>query len=53
MHKAEIITSYWPKPIPTDRFDWEAYRDPEGKVGHGSTEKDAIGDLLEMEEFDA
>ena len=37
-------------PIPDRRFDWCAYRDPEGRQGYGRTEAEAIADLLSIEE---
>lgn len=43
-----IITDYWPKPIPDRRFDWDAWledADENGYVGHGLTEQEAINDL--------
>lgn len=53
----KIVTSFWRKPIPTNRFDWQASRDGDEpndnghmRVGHGATEQEAIGELLEMEE---
>jgi hypothetical protein len=33
-------------PIPTRRFDYCAYFDPEGLAGYGPTEQDALQDLL-------
>lgn len=52
----KISTSYWPKPIPTNRYDWRAVDDntydgaPDSgnrhQVGHGATEQEAIDDLL-------
>lgn len=45
-----IITEYVYPPIPVRHWDWSAYRDPEGLVGHGATEEEAIQDLLEKEE---
>jgi hypothetical protein len=44
----KIITDYWRKPIPTDKFDWSAVEDgyePPMPVGHGATEAEAIADL--------
>lgn len=42
-----IVTEYWAKPIQPRQFDWAAhYDDPEGHVGYGETEQDAINDLL-------
>jgi hypothetical protein len=46
----EIITDYWPKPIPIRDFDWSATLDnyePGCPIGHGATKEKAIGDLLE------
>lgn len=48
--KSPILTSYVHPPIPTRRFDWAAYRDPESKLcGWGPTPEAAIADLLEEE----
>jgi len=33
-------------PIPSRRFDFVAYFDPEGLAGYGPTEQDALQDLL-------
>lgn len=44
----KIITSYWRKPIPTNKMDWVASlddRDGEGPHGYGATEAEAIDDL--------
>lgn len=49
----KIRTSYWKKPIPTDRYDWEAWFDGEEethRVGYGRTEEEAINEL--KEEYD-
>lgn len=46
----KIRTEHWPKPIPTDQFDWSAVADgyePGDPIGYGKTEQDAIDDLLE------
>ena len=51
----KILTSFWMKPIPDRRFDWEAHREsyePGWPCGHGRTEEEAIADLLMWEEFD-
>ena len=49
-----IITDYWPKPIPTARYDWMASRDGwepgAGPLGFGATEQEAIDDLLRQED---
>lgn len=53
MDERTIVTDYWRKPIPTNRFDWSAHDDnyePGCPVGYGATEADAIADL--MEQFD-
>lgn len=50
---ARIITDHWRKPIPTDKFDWQAMRDgyePGDPVGVGSTEQAAIDDLTAQED---
>jgi len=47
----KIQTSYWRKPIPTDKYDWEAVDDnyePGEPIGRGATEQEAIDDLLEQ-----
>ena len=47
---AKIVTNYDPKPIPTNAFDWTAWREGtegEGPEGHGATEAAAIKDLEE------
>ena len=49
----KIITEFWPKPIPVRAFDWAAYDDdyePGLPVGYGSTEAEAIADLMEIAE---
>ena len=48
----KIITEFWRKPIPVRDYDWEATREgyDEGDlVGHGSTELEAITDLINQE----
>lgn len=59
---AQIKTTYWPKPIPTNKFDWSAIDadtyDAEwlgeedgwrgGPQGFGATEAEAIADLMEQ-----
>jgi hypothetical protein len=53
-----IRTEHWRKPIPTDRFDWQAMFDddepsdgetPDPPCGHGPTELAAIIDLLQQD----
>jgi len=49
----KIKTEYWPKPIPTNKFDWSAideatYDGPGCPMGTGATEQEAIADLLEQ-----
>lgn len=52
-HKIE--TNHWRKPIPTSAFDWTATLDsydgaPDAghqPIGFGSTEQEAVSDLLE------
>lgn len=52
-----IVTSFWVKPSSTDGQDWEArFEDYRGSFdhryppcGHGSTEIEAIADLLKQE----
>jgi len=47
-----IVTENIRPPIPTRAFDWIAYRDgnEEGHRGFGSTEAEAVNELLESEE---
>lgn len=45
-----LTTHHVYPPIPDRRFDWAAYRDPEGAVGRGPTEADAIRDFLQNED---
>ena len=50
---SKIITTYETKPIPVRHYDWEAVREDDDEykaVGYGATEKEAINDLLELEE---
>jgi hypothetical protein len=50
----KIITSQDCPPIPVRDYDWSASREDWDKgdlIGYGRTEKDAIDDLLEQEEF--
>ena len=43
----KIVTEFVYPPIPLRQFDWAAhYDDPEGYVGRGATEQEAINDLL-------
>lgn len=52
----EIRTTFWAKPIPDRRFDWEAFTDnydgaPDAgpqPYGYGATEEAAIADLKEQ-----
>lgn len=47
----KIITEHWPKPIPTRKYDYEAWVDGKeetGPVGYGLTEDAAVEDLLEQ-----
>ena len=37
-------------PLPVRVFDWHAFRDPEGPVGMGATEHEAVDDLLMQEQ---
>ena len=57
--KMRIETSYWRKPIPTDKYDWSAIDSdtydgaPDASrqaraQGHGATEQEAIEDLQEQ-----
>lgn len=50
----KIVTEYWMKPIPQRCFDWSASRDGDcgceecrPPVGYGTTEAEAVTDLLE------
>lgn len=50
-HCAPIVTAYEPKPIPSRNCDWSAMRDDNDKIcGYGSTEIEAINDLIWQEE---
>ena len=49
----KIETEYWRKPVPTDKFDWQAidadtYEGPGSPIGFGATEQEAIADLMEQ-----
>ena len=49
----KIVTSHMFPPIPWRSFDWCAYRDgmeEAGNYGWGTTEQEAIEDLLVVEE---
>lgn len=52
--KLKIVTDYDPKPIPTAAFDWSAVDDATydgdgfSPIGYGSTEEEAIEDLIEQ-----
>lgn len=55
----KIVTNYWRKPIPTDKFDWSAHFDDDepnddGRMvqGYGATEAAAIADLMIEAEMD-
>lgn len=51
-----IKTSFWAKPIPDRRYDWEARiegDDENGPCGYGRTEAEAIADLHSEVEFRA
>jgi hypothetical protein len=55
MTKPKIVTSHVYPPVPVRNFDWAAWRDGEeerGRYGYGTTEAEAIADLLEMEADD-
>lgn len=46
-----IVTRYNPPPIPTSAFDWAATLpgyEPGEAIGYGSTEQEAIKDLLDQ-----
>ena len=48
----KIVTSYDPPPIPVRNCDWSAvdddtYNGPGCPVGYGSTEPEAVADLIE------
>ncbi len=52
MTERKIITAYDPKPIPYFGYDYTAQREGdtgEDLCGWGSTEAEAIADLLDME----
>lgn len=50
----KIETEYWRKPVPTDKFDWQAIEsgtydgEPGCPIGFGATEQEAIADLMEQ-----
>lgn len=49
----KIYTTYVYPPIPLRNYDWSAVRDnydEGGCIGWGTTEDEAIADLLEMEQ---
>ena len=49
---SKIITSFDYPPIPIRKYDWSAIREDydEGDlIGYGETEKEAIEDLIELE----
>lgn len=51
--KGDIHTSYLYPPIPDRQFDWCAVRDgyePGAPQGFGETEREAINDLLDLED---
>lgn len=61
-HRAgeKIVTDFWRKPGPTDKFDWCAYFDNDepndnGSMmqGFGPTEAEAVADLLQLAEDQA
>jgi len=56
MSATKILADYWPKPIPTSRFDWTAVTDgyePGQPVGYGRTREEAIADLRQqLDEMD-
>jgi len=46
-----IITNYIKPPIPTTRYDWEAYYEGDeesGIIGYGKTKEEAIKELKEL-----
>lgn len=57
-----IHTDYWPKPIPTTAYDWQAWdadtydgapdSSNRSQIGHGPTEEAAIADLMSILEDD-
>jgi len=50
-HYVPIVTAYEAKPIPSRNCDWTAMRDDNDKIcGYGSTEVEAVNDLLSQEE---
>lgn len=49
MAAPKIFTDYWPKPIPTDQYDWSAVTDsyePGDPIGYGRTEEEAVSNLI-------
>lgn len=53
MTDRKIVTSFVYPPIPIRTYDWSACRDgyePPDPIGRGSTEAEAIADLLAIED---
>lgn len=51
-----VKTTFWMKPLPSRRFDWEAvdddtYDGPGCPIGLGATEMEAVADLIEQLEL--
>lgn len=44
------ITCVWVEPPIPNADHWQAFRDPEGRVGTGRTREEAIEDLKEKEQ---
>lgn len=53
MKTRKIVTEYIKPPVPSHKYDWMAYRDDYDEkdfIAYGSTELEAIANLLEMEQ---
>jgi hypothetical protein len=51
-----VRCDYWPKPVPSPRYDWVAFEDGQEEAciyGYGATQLDAIADLFREIEFRA
>lgn len=51
--KPKIVTDNIRPPIPTNKMDWQAWREgceELGEYGYGATEQEAIADLLASED---
>lgn len=53
MKTRKIVIEYIKPPVPSHKYDWMAYRDDYDEndfIAYGSTELEAIKNLLEMEQ---